>query len=372
MTTRVNSGAGRWLIAALLSAAMLTACGGGGSGTGAATAPPAPATPSNSAPSPVIVLAGPIQTGTDNADVTTSVGADVILNAGGSTDKEGDAITYAWSIVSKPNGSAAMFSAASASQTTIKPDMTGTYVVNLLLSDSKGASSEKRITILVNNTGPNAVVVVSTTFTVVPTTKPTQGISIGAAVLLDATNSTDPDGDAVTTSWSLLEKPDGSTAALTLGTKTARFVADLKGTYKVKARAADAGGALVETIYVFDAANRSPDAIVLATVTPTPANGGQNVLPTSVGYVVSLSGASSSDPDGNSITYAWSLVSKPAGSSVQLTSTTAASVQLTPDALGDYIVKLVVTAARPPRSRPMPPPSPCRLVRPFACRLAPK
>ena len=51
----------------------------------------------------------------------------------------------------------------------------------------------------------------------------------------------------------------------------------------------------------------------------------------------------STDPDGDSLVYAWSLTLAPPGSLATLSSNTAASPTLTPDLVGDYTVQLTVT-----------------------------
>jgi Beta-propeller repeat/PKD domain len=65
-----------------------------------------------------------------------------------------------------------------------------------------------------------------------------------------------------------------------------------------------------------------------------------------VGMLVTLDGSASSDPAGPlPLTYAWSFVSKPAGSTVKLSDPHAVDPTFTPDAVGDYQIQLVVTNA---------------------------
>ncbi|POP53491.1 PKD domain-containing protein, partial [Zhongshania marina] len=77
-----------------------------------------------------------------------------------------------------------------------------------------------------------------------------------------------------------------------------------------------------------------------ANSTPT-ANAGpdQNVT---TGTLASLNGSSSSDADGDSLTYLWSTTSKPNGSASSLSSTTAANPQFSADVDGQYTFQLVV------------------------------
>ena len=81
--------------------------------------------------------------------------------------------------------------------------------------------------------------------------------------------------------------------------------------------------------------------------TPTPAantapvaNAGSNQS-VNVGQQVTLSGAQSSDADGDSLTYQWTLSNQPNGSQAVLTAQVD-SASFTPDVAGDYTISLVV------------------------------
>lgn len=58
---------------------------------------------------------------------------------------------------------------------------------------------------------------------------------------------------------------------------------------------------------------------------------------------VSLSGAGSSDPNKYLIGYTWSFITKPAGSNAVILNSKTETPSFTPDYVGDYVLKLVVT-----------------------------
>ncbi|MCZ7599144.1 MAG: lamin tail domain-containing protein [Gammaproteobacteria bacterium] len=63
---------------------------------------------------------------------------------------------------------------------------------------------------------------------------------------------------------------------------------------------------------------------------------------TTVGVAVTLTG-SGSDPDGGAVTYAWSVVTRPTGSTAAPASPSAASTSFTPDVAGSYTLRFCVT-----------------------------
>lgn len=323
----------------VLALALLGGCGGGGGGDSAPVA-----AVSNTAPAVKLTLAGQLTSAGGNGDAATFTGAEVKFDASASTDPEGDALAYNWSLMSKPTGSSADVKATTA-QFTMKPDVAGTYVLSVRVTDTKGAYADKQATVVVSaNSVPVSSVAVSASYTAVPSVAATRNVTVGASILLDSAGTLDADGDTVVTSWDLMERPAASKASLTIDAKTARLNTDTAGVFKVRARATDAHGAYSETVYPFEAVGTMPQVVVLATVdTSVPLNAGTTIVNGTTGYLMSFSGAGSTYAGEGVLSYAWTLVSKPAGSAATMDSSTGAFAQMTPDILGDYSVKLVVT-----------------------------
>lgn len=326
-----------WLGASLLATLILAGCGGGGGGSDT----PAPA-PVNAAPKVSLQFAGTVSTGASGADATATTGADVALDASGSSDAEGDALTYAWTLVSKPAGSAFAIGAANTAKLGIKPDVLGNYVFNLRVTDSKGAFADKSVTVTADNTPPNAVIVVNATYSAQPVIQPALNVSVRSGVVLDATGSTDADGDAVTTTWELIEKPAGSVAALVVTGQSARFSPDVLGLYKVRARGADGKGAYAETVYQINAANTAPVNVIRGAVAVI----SRDTQTVPAGQPVVTSGILSYDEGGAALSYAWAVDTRPAGSVAVLGAATAAIPSFTPDVAGAYVLSLTVNNGR--------------------------
>lgn len=323
-----------------LVSALLAGCGGGGGDS----ATPRPPVSQNSAPTGGLQLSGVLVSAGGSGDAATFSGSDVKFDASGSTDPDGDTLSFTWTLVSKPASSSLAIQNTS-NALVIKPDVAGTYVISVRISDGKGASIDKQASIVVSaNAAPVGSVAVSARYTAVPSVAVTTNVTVGATILLDGTNSRDADGDVVTTSWDVIESPAGSRSSLVIDGKTARLSTDMAGVYKVRARATDPLGAYSEAVYPFEAFGTAPTVVAVASIDNGPVSAGGTTINGTTGYKISLSGAGSSNPDGAALAYAWTLVSKPAASTAVLDSTTGAFSQITPDVLGDYVVRMVVTA----------------------------
>ena len=97
------------------------------------------------------------------SDQSGSEGATITLNGGASYDPKGRPITYLWTLVDKPAGSAATLSAMDIASPTFTGDVRGTYVANLVVNNGVNNSNADAVTVTVtgddhaptSNAGPD-------------------------------------------------------------------------------------------------------------------------------------------------------------------------------------------------------------------------
>jgi hypothetical protein len=262
----------------------------------------------NSAP---VANAGP--------DQTIFAGNTVQLNGSGSTDVDGDPLTYSWTILSAPAGSSAQLSDPAAIKPTFLADQIGTYIIQLIVNDGTVDSAASKVTITTDNLPP------------VADAGPNQTVALGALVTLDGSKSSDADGQAVTYQWSFTTTPAASAATLSApNTVNPTFTADKPGTYVVQL--------IVNDGFV----SSTPATVSISTSNTKPvANAGadQNV---NAGATVQLDGSASSDADGDPLTYTWSILSQPAGANSVLSDPTAVKPTFVPALAGTYVIQLIV------------------------------
>jgi hypothetical protein len=273
-----------------------------------------------SAPDSVVITvlnAAPVaNAGPDQTAYVTHV---VTLDGSASNDPDGDPVSYQWTLASRPAGSAAVLSNASAASPTFLVDRPGTYSVELVVNDGSVASAVDTVTITTRNTAP------------VANAGPDQTAAVGETVSLNGSASSDADGDALTYAWALQSAPAGSAAAVASpASVTPSLAIDRPGTYVVR-------------LVVNDGLVAGPaDTVTISTVNSAPvANAGadQTALVT---QTVTLNGGASSDVDGDALTFAWAFVSRPAGSAAVLGGVGGVQPTFVVDRPGLYQVRLIV------------------------------
>lgn len=298
----------------------------------------------NQAPAAVVSVSATFAaTPQQAASQAVIVGGSVAIDASATADPDGDPVDVTFELVKSPSSNAAL--QVSGRTARFSPDQLGDYVVRVRGTDGRGASFETDYPFNASDRAPISSVAVTPTFAATPVQMPSVPVTLGASIGLDATATTDPDGDAVDVTFELT-KPAGSTAALSVNGRVAHFSPDVLGAYEVRVRGLDGRGASFETRYPFDANNRAPSPVTVATVNPVVADAGSTIVTTSVGYDVVVDSSASSDPDvvGGFLGRNWVLASVPAGSQATLQGgATATSIGLSPDMLGDYVLHLTVT-----------------------------
>jgi len=269
-------------------------------------------TPGNTAP---VANAGP--------DQTVQLGATITLKGSGSSDVDGNPLTYQWAFVTVPTGSTAKLSSPTIVMPTFVADLAGDYVVRLLVNDGKVNSTPDNVTI--TTTGGNTAPVANAGLD--------QSVQMGATVMLNGSSSTDADRSSLTYDWSFVSMPAGSAATVSNPTAAApSFLADKAGLY------------VVQLVVNDGTVNSTPDTVTIAAAagnTAPLANAGPDQT-VGVGASVILDGSASHDVDRNALTYQWALTTKPAGSAAALGNSTTAMPNFVADVAGQYVGQLIV------------------------------
>jgi hypothetical protein len=246
-------------------------------------------------------------------------GSPITLNGSGSSDANGDPLTYSWSL-STPAGSAAVLANPTSVRPTFTIDRDGDYIAQLIVHDGTVPSAPDSVTITSNNVAP------------VANAGPDQlGLTPGS-IPLDGSGSSDANGDSITYAWTFVSKPAGSTAILVNPTSMSPTVT------------VDRAGDYVVQLIVHDGTvNSTPDSVIISTSNVAPvANAGPDqgsVVPLSS---VTLNGSGSSDANGDPLTYSWTFVSMPLGSTAALDDPSSPTPNFTADLAGSYEVQLIV------------------------------
>jgi len=81
------------------------------------------------------------------ADQQVDQGTDVTLDGSSSSDADGDTLTYQWHMISKPDGSDAVLVQADTAHPLFTADMSGDYIIELVVNDGQTDSTADRVVI---------------------------------------------------------------------------------------------------------------------------------------------------------------------------------------------------------------------------------
>ncbi len=219
-------------------------------------------------------------------------GAVVTLNGSGSSDPDGDTLSFAWSQVSGPP--VTIQNPAQANASFSAPAGPATIVLRLTVDDGRGGTASDDIAITVAaaaNSAPTASAGADRT------------VAPGSPVLLDPAGSSDPEGQPLSYAWTQVSGPTVSISPVN-GQGQATFTAPPAGSAPVVVRLSVRDPQGLEgtdevSINVPPAENRPPTAV---------AGGDQQV---GTGATVVLNAGGSSDPDGDPLAYQWTQVGGP-------------------------------------------------------------
>jgi probable HAF family extracellular repeat protein len=223
-------------------------------------------------------------------------GAEVTFDASSSSDPEDDSLRYVWNV-----GDTLARTGSTTSRSYVDE---GAYDVTLIVTDANGASDTAKTRVSVENAAPVVSGIVG----------PAGSIGVGnpAAIHIRASDPGAADTLAMQIDWQ-----DGTTATLGFSHNQPEAVAthtySTVGTYAVELTIQDNDGAVTK---------RTIDKPIVVVPRGTP---GENHAPTAAivfpsgpvveGRPVIFDGASSSDPDGDSLAYFWALEGRSLGNS---------------------------------------------------------
>jgi len=171
----------------------------------------------------------------------------------------------------------------------------------------------------------------STSPQIIANAGPNQTVGVGTNVTLNGSASTNPSGIGnMSYSWKLTGRPAGTHANLfNYNTVMPNFTVDVPGTY-------------VATLTVSNGVATDSASVTISTVsTPPVANAGMSQTVPG-GATVTLDGSASSTTSGNQLTYHWTFVSVPFGSTSILTGANTVAPKFLADKVGNYVVQLIV------------------------------
>ncbi|KAF7781496.1 hypothetical protein PRUB_b0733 [Pseudoalteromonas rubra] len=251
-------------------------------------------------------------------DFNIRSGMEVTFDATGTNDPDGDSYTFAWADINAPE----VVLSTEETYTLVAPAVseTVTQVFEVTATDEYGASSKQRVTVTIDENKQPVIDVTETSIEV-------RG---GSEFTLDASATTDPEGDTLSYSWKSLSSDDSTpvseTAILTLKADEAQIGQTLVYEFTVE----DEYGAKSSQLFtVAVAENKAPQVVLTA-----------NATLVAEGQSIELTASASVDPEGDELTFSWKQVS---GTSVNVSGSGATVSLVAPSVEKNEVLEFAVT-----------------------------
>ena len=267
----------------------------------------------------------------------------------GSSDPDGDPLSFGWALVSAPTGSTAFLSSPTATNPSFTPDKEGPYVVRLTVTEGPAGAPNRNVlqdevTIVAVNRAPE---VIAATLGAVTTWSRNVPVTISGS-------AHDPDGDALDCAWQLTGPTDTAPVAQAApcdpSSPAFTFTPKAEGTYHVDLVVRDhdrTTGTVVHTVMgraTFTSINDPPDP---KTTRPQYyANMGPTADTTPA---VTLDASPSTDPNGDhvaplALSFFWEVLSAADGGALPgLTGANTATPSFTPGRATTYVLQVRVS-----------------------------
>lgn len=189
-------------------------------------------------PEPMVTVSA--NAGTDQE---VEIGNLVTLDGSGSSSSDASALTFSWTLSSKPPASTASINGGSNVSATLTPDIAGVYIIDLSVTSGTASDTDQ---VNITAIGTNSVPLITITEDSIKGKK-------NNAIDIMVTSS-DPDGDALAYSWEILETtPANGSGTFTTGDDTGvEFTPSDPGLFEIAVTVSDGkGGEGADTVLLF-------------------------------------------------------------------------------------------------------------------------
>ncbi|KJY96735.1 PKD domain-containing protein [Pseudoalteromonas piscicida] len=256
------------------------------------------------------------------ADISATQGEVVNLSCDACIDPEQTELSGQWKLTIRPSGSSAnIIGKEQLLGATLTPDLAGVYGIKALVSDGVSQSWSNTQLINVNSSGeskPSAFIA------------PISDITLGESIVLDGSQSRDPEGMPLSYIWRIAKQP-GSDTLPALQDAKIEFTPSVLGSYQIELKTFDGALYSEATSVTFNVTDNQSPVIQIKEPLETEVQ---------VGQLVSIDASQSYDPEGQALSYSWRLIGP--NNDVLIGNEHTSLFSFTPDLAGVYRVELVV------------------------------